>query len=149
MPEISSDRALMRSSGRLIDLVTCRGVPPVGAPFVSIYVCHRNGVQETKGSPWRDGPSEFGTHQGRQVLEDNEVNCVFCRIINGFLAGPIVFEDDQTLAFLDHRPLFPGHCLIVPKRHFETLSDLPSNLVGPFFKRVQLLARAVESALEA
>ena len=74
---------------------------------------------------------------------------MFCRIINGSVSAPVVFEDDQTVAFLDHRPLFPGHCLIVPKRHIETLSDLPANLVGPFFKRVQLLARAVESALAA
>ena len=55
----------------------------------------------------------------------------------------------MAIAFLDHRPLFPGHCLLVPKDHFETLSDLPGELVGPFFKNVQLLARAVELALEA
>ena len=53
------------------------------------------------------------------------------------------------MAFLDHRPLFPGHCLLVPKDHFETLGDLPGELVEPFFKSVQLLARAVELALEA
>jgi len=53
------------------------------------------------------------------------------------------------MAFLDHRPLFPGHCLIIPRNHFETLSDLPTELIGPFFKNVQLLARAVELALEA
>ena len=53
------------------------------------------------------------------------------------------------MAFLDHRPLFPGHCLMIPKNHFETLSDLPLELVGPFFANVQLLARAVEVALEA
>ena len=53
------------------------------------------------------------------------------------------------MAFLDHRPLFPGHCLLIPKNHFETLSDLPGDLVGPFFKNVQLLARAVELALAA
>ncbi len=53
------------------------------------------------------------------------------------------------MAFLDHRPLFPGHCLLVPKEHFETLTDLPVELVGPFFKNVQLLVRAVEIALVA
>lgn len=61
----------------------------------------------------------------------------------------MVFEDKISLAFLDHRPLFPGHCLLVPRSHFETLSDLPPDLVGPFFKNVQLLARAVEVALAA
>ena len=53
------------------------------------------------------------------------------------------------MAFLDHRPLFPGHCLLIPKSHFETLSDLPEGLIKPFFFNVQLLARAVETAREA
>ena len=75
--------------------------------------------------------------------------CLFCGIVNGEVTASIVFQDDISLAFLDHRPLFPGHCLLVPKNHFETLSDLPAELVGPFFKNVQLLARAVELALEA
>ncbi len=48
-----------------------------------------------------------------------------------------------------HRPVFPGHCLLIPKAHFETLTDLPEDLIGPFFKNVQLLSRAVESAMEA
>ena len=76
-------------------------------------------------------------------------NCVFCKVISGETLANVVFEDEVAIAFLDHRPLFPGHCLLVPKDHFETLSDLPSELVGPFFKIVQLLARAVELALEA
>ena len=53
------------------------------------------------------------------------------------------------MAFLDHRPLFPGHCLLVPRKHYETLGDLPPKLVGPFFSNVQLLTRAVEVALGA
>lgn len=53
------------------------------------------------------------------------------------------------MAFLDHRPLFPGHCLLVPRNHYETLGDLPPELVGPFFRNAQLLTRAVEVALEA
>jgi histidine triad (HIT) family protein len=75
--------------------------------------------------------------------------CLFCEIINGNVSAPVVFQDDISVAFLDHRPLFPGHCLIIPKNHFETLSDLPTELVGPFFKNMQLLARAVELALAA
>lgn len=75
--------------------------------------------------------------------------CVFCLVISGETPANVVFEDDVAMAFLDHRPLFPGHCLLVPKGHLETLGDLPEDLVGPFFKRVQLLARAVELALEA
>jgi histidine triad (HIT) family protein len=53
------------------------------------------------------------------------------------------------LAFLDHRPVFPGHCLLIPKAHYETFTDLPENLIGPFFRNAQLLTRAIESAMEA
>ena len=75
--------------------------------------------------------------------------CLFCGIVTGEISASIVFEDDISLAFLDHRPLFPGHCLLIPKNHYETLNDLPAELVGPFFQNVQLLARAVELALDA
>ncbi|MGH9873266.1 MAG: HIT family protein [Pyrinomonadaceae bacterium] len=76
-------------------------------------------------------------------------SCIFCKVVNGEIPANLVFEDEVSIGFLDHRPLFPGHCLLVPKNHFETLSDLPSDLVGPFFKNVQLLTRAVELALSA
>jgi histidine triad (HIT) family protein len=75
--------------------------------------------------------------------------CLFCGIASGEVSASIVFEDDISLAFLDHRPLFHGHCLLIPKTHYETLSDLPKKIVGPFFENAQLLARAVEIALEA
>jgi histidine triad (HIT) family protein len=77
------------------------------------------------------------------------MNCLFCGIISGEVSATVVFEDELSLAFLDHRPLFYGHCLLVPKQHFETLTDLPVELVGPFFQNAQLLARAVEIAMEA
>jgi histidine triad (HIT) family protein len=76
-------------------------------------------------------------------------SCIFCRIIGGDVASHIVFEDDVTLAFLDHRPLFPGHCLLVPKNHYETLLDLPTALLTPLMANTQLLAGAVERGLEA
>ena len=76
-------------------------------------------------------------------------DCIFCQVVVGQKSAAIVFEDEISLAFLDHRPLFPGHCLLVPKKHFETLTDLPGELIGPFFSNVQLLARAVESGLES
>ena len=75
--------------------------------------------------------------------------CLFCGIVTGEISGSIVFQDEISIAFLDHRPLFHGHCLLIPKSHYETLNDLPEELVGPFFKNVQLLTRAVELALEA
>ena len=77
------------------------------------------------------------------------MNCLFCGIVSDEVNATIVFQDDISLAFLDHRPLFPGHCLLVPREHCETLSDLPQELIGPFFENVQLLTRAVELALEA
>jgi histidine triad (HIT) family protein len=76
-------------------------------------------------------------------------SCTFCRIIGGEMASYMVFEDDVTLAFLDRRPLFPGHCLLVPKAHYETLLDLPGALLTPLMANTQLLARAVERGLEA
>jgi histidine triad (HIT) family protein len=78
-----------------------------------------------------------------------EASCKFCQIVAGELANYVVFEDEISLAFLDNRPLFIGHTLLVPKRHVETLDDLPSEMIGPFFTNVQLLARAVERGLEA
>ena len=77
------------------------------------------------------------------------MSCIFCQITRGELDAPIVFQDDVSTAFLDHRPLFPGHTLLVPNQHFETLTDLPATLVGAFFSNVQFLARAVELAMAA
>jgi histidine triad (HIT) family protein len=75
--------------------------------------------------------------------------CAFCQIAHNEVAASVVFEDEVSLAFLDHRPVFPGHCLLIPRAHYETLGDLPGELVGPLFQNAQLLARAVETALEA
>jgi histidine triad (HIT) family protein len=75
--------------------------------------------------------------------------CAFCKIVARDVEAVVVFEDEVSFAFLDYRPLFPGHCLLVPKTHFETLADLPLNLIRPFFETAQLLARAVETALSA
>jgi histidine triad (HIT) family protein len=76
-------------------------------------------------------------------------HCLFCRIVSRDLAAHIVLEDETSLAFLDHRPLFPGHCLLVPKVHVETLVDLPVKLIEPLVRNAQLLARAVEETMEA
>ena len=76
-------------------------------------------------------------------------NCIFCKIVAGELTAPVVFEDESSLAFLDHRPVFPGHTLLLPKIHCETLADLSPDLVGPFFKNAQSLSRAVEAGLDA
>jgi len=75
--------------------------------------------------------------------------CLFCRIVAREVEAAIVFEDNDSLAFLDHRPLFPGHCLLIPKRHCETLADLPAESIEPFFRNVQMLTGAVERAMGA
>jgi histidine triad (HIT) family protein len=75
--------------------------------------------------------------------------CTFCRIVAGELSATVIHEDDDTLAFLDHRPLFHGHTLVVPKVHMEILSDLPGDKVPAFFTLAQRLERAVEDGLGA
>lgn len=78
---------------------------------------------------------------------DSVADCAFCQIIRGEAPAYIVLEDEVSLAFLDRRPLFPGHCLLVPKVHYPTLVDLPAKLVGPLFGQAQRLAKAVEQGL--
>ena len=71
--------------------------------------------------------------------------CVFCEIVAGRQPAHVVLDDDLTLAFLDTRPLFPGHTLLVPRAHVETLPELPVPQLGPYFERAQRLAGAMES----
>ena len=75
--------------------------------------------------------------------------CLFCDIVSGEQPADVVFEDDVSIAFLDIRPVFPGHTLLLPRVHHETLPDLPADLIGPLFATVQMLARAVPAAMEA
>jgi histidine triad (HIT) family protein len=76
-------------------------------------------------------------------------DCIFCRIIAGEQAAARVFEDELTLAFLDHTPLFPGHVLLVPKAHIETFVELPHDRIAPFFSNGQRIVRAIEQAMDA
>ena len=61
----------------------------------------------------------------------------------------VVYEDERFLAFLDHRPLFPGHALLIPREHVETLLDAPRALLGPLAEATQRLSIAVRDAMEA
>lgn len=61
----------------------------------------------------------------------------------------MVLETPGVVVFLDHRPLFPGHCLVVPREHVDTLGDLPAALTAPLFDTVAAVARALEPALGA
>jgi histidine triad (HIT) family protein len=76
-------------------------------------------------------------------------SCVFCSIVAGEAPAHVALDDDVVLAFLDVRPLFHGHVLVVPRDHVETLPDLPVDRVAPYFERVQLLAVAVRDAMGA
>jgi histidine triad (HIT) family protein len=75
--------------------------------------------------------------------------CMFCSILDGSVPATVVAETEHTLAFLDHRPLFPGHTLVVPREHVVTLRDLPAPLLAPFFGEVQRVAVAVQDGLGA
>ncbi len=60
-----------------------------------------------------------------------------------------MFEDETSLAFLDNRPLFPGHSLLIPRRHVETIWDLPDELIEPLFANARLLSAAIREATAA
>ena len=77
------------------------------------------------------------------------MSCVFCGIIAGTTPAAFVMQDDDVIAFLDARPLFKGHVLVVPRAHVVTLPELPAALVPRFFAVVQRLARAVPEACDA
>lgn len=77
------------------------------------------------------------------------MKCAFCEVIAGGQSAAVIYEDDFTLAFLDHRPLFPGHILLVPKRHVETLPGLPDELLQPLFAAARMLSGAVVKAMDA
>ncbi|MDX6284686.1 MAG: histidine triad family protein [Frankiales bacterium] len=75
--------------------------------------------------------------------------CTFCAIVTGETPAHVVVDEPHAVAFLDSHPLFLGHVLVVPREHVVTLKDLPGEEVEPFFRTVQRLDRAVESALGA
>jgi len=76
-------------------------------------------------------------------------SCIFCQIVAGERPAHVVLESEQAMAFLDMRPVFPGHSLLVPREHYETLVDLPQSLVGELFLDGQRLAAAVQEGMDA
>ena len=76
-------------------------------------------------------------------------SCAFCEIIAGRLPADVILDEPEALAFLDRRPVFPGHTLLVPRSHIGSLDDLPVDLVGPLFDAARRLSRAVQVAVEA
>ena len=76
-------------------------------------------------------------------------DCTFCAIVRGDLAAHVVLDDGPFFAFLDRRPLFHGHVLLVPREHVETIMDAPPGLLGPLAGATQTLSRAVLQAMDA
>ena len=76
-------------------------------------------------------------------------DCIFCKIIAGDISATVVHEDERCMAFLDIKPLFHGHTLLVPKDHHETLLELPEDEIGHLFSAAKMLARAVRDATDA
>ena len=74
--------------------------------------------------------------------------CLFCKVVDGTQTATKVMEDESSVAFLDHRPLFKGHTLLVPRTHYETLADIPASLLMPLFHNAQRLSKAVVAALD-
>lgn len=75
--------------------------------------------------------------------------CVFCKVIGGGLKAEVILDEPHALAILDHRPVFPGHVLVMPRVHHETIVDVPVGEIGALFATVQRLAAAVERGLGA
>jgi histidine triad (HIT) family protein len=75
--------------------------------------------------------------------------CPFCAIVAGDAPAHVVLDHEDALAFLDRTPVFPGHVLVVPRRHIPTLADLPAEDVGPFFEQVRRVSAVMPAALDA
>ncbi|MHA1278131.1 MAG: HIT family protein [Candidatus Helarchaeota archaeon] len=75
--------------------------------------------------------------------------CVFCEIIKGTADGDIVYSDEQVVAFLDIRPIHPGHTLVVPRIHYETLLDIPDNELAHLIQVTKKLANKVMQVMQA
>ena len=79
----------------------------------------------------------------------DDPTCTFCGIVHGRRPGFRVLDEPEVVAFLDVKPLFPGHTLLVPRHHVEVLADLPAELIGPYFAAAQRLSAAMEDVLGA
>ena len=77
------------------------------------------------------------------------MTCIFCDILAGKRDGHIVYEDNKHIAFLDKYPIYDGHTLVIPKKHFERITDMDSNDVGEIFSIVPKIAKAVLSGAGA
>ena len=82
-------------------------------------------------------------------MSPTDPSCAFCRIVTGEVPSQRVLDEPLVVAFLDHRPLFPGHTLVVPRDHLPTLADLPADQLAPYFGAIQRVAAALPDAVDA
>jgi histidine triad (HIT) family protein len=101
-------------------------------------------LQDGQASLFGKGDAEAVTERG---ASDSE--CGFCAVLRGDQQVTLIHENDRLMSFLDHRPLFHGHVLLIPKIHVLLMSELPADRVQEFFMEAQRLERAVEAGLEA
>jgi histidine triad (HIT) family protein len=76
-------------------------------------------------------------------------DCIFCKIRDGEIPAHVVMDEPDVLAFLDQRPVFEGHVLVIPRAHHETVMDLPHDLLEPLFEASRRMCRAVQAAMGA
>ena len=122
--------------------------PLAEAELVQPRPVSRDSAHEANASP--QSPTGSFHHRGNNrvaAVAKRDPDCLFCPIAAGDRPAEVVFEDDRSLAFLDNRPLFPGHALLIPREHHETLADLPDDLLEPLFANARLLSRAIPEAM--
>ena len=102
-------------------------------------------------TPHNSQASLFDRDDAEVVIEQptSDAKCDFCAILRGEEKVTLIHESNRLMSFLDHRPLFYGHVLLIPKIHVLLMSDLPADRVQEFFMEAQRLERAVEAGLEA
>jgi histidine triad (HIT) family protein len=77
------------------------------------------------------------------------MSCIFCKIISGEIPAAKIYEDDKCLAFLDIKPVNPGHVLLIPKEHYPTMAETPDNLITYLYIKAKELMPKIKEALEA
>ena len=75
-------------------------------------------------------------------------DCIFCKIVRKEIPAEIVYEDDKVLAFLDIKPVNPGHALLIPKEHYPMLVDTPDDVIADMFPKAKMLMKNIKSATD-
>jgi histidine triad (HIT) family protein len=79
----------------------------------------------------------------------NDASCLFCKIAQGEIGSVKIYENESIFAFVDIKPVNPGHVLVIPKKHFESFYDLSDEIITPLFKTVRDIAVAIKKSLKA